>query len=168
MRVQVPERMPAGRAQKHAAAVLMPARIAEYVMKVGPHCKRSVISIRATADVAEAARRMLDEQVRFLVAVDEDDGIRRPVGVLTDRDIVRRATAYTEDARPVMVEDVMTREPMVANEADDLSKLIPAMKRAGIRRVPVVNHRGALTGIIAVDDAVGVTRLLDRGLAVVE
>lgn len=125
-------------------------------MKVGQYCKRAVISITAKADVAEAARRMRDEHVGFLVAFNEGDDIRRPVGVLTDRDIVLQVTARDVNSHTVTVGDTMTRQPMVANEDDDLGELMQAMRLAGIRRVPVVDVRGTLTGIIAVDDVIDV------------
>ena len=55
----------------------------------------------------------------------------------------------------------MTRQPLVANETDDLTDALQAMRFAGIRRVPVVDDRGALVGILAIDDAVDlVTGLL--------
>lgn len=49
---------------------------------------------------------------------------------------------------------MMTRQPLIASEVDDLSEVLQAMRLAGIRRVPVVDVRGSLTGIIAIDDAV--------------
>ena len=49
-------------------------------MNVGQHCKRIVISIRASADVAEAAELMRDDHVGFLVVFNEGDEIRKPVG----------------------------------------------------------------------------------------
>lgn len=125
-------------------------------MKVGQHCKREVIAISAKADIAEAARLMRDQHVGFLVVFEEGDTTRKPTGVLTDRDIVLQVTARDVNAHEVTVEDVMTRQPMIATEADDLDELVQAMRLAGIRRVPVVDVRGALAGIIAVDDVIDV------------
>lgn len=121
-------------------------------MKVGQYCKRAVISIGANADIAAAAGRMLDEHVRFLVVINEGDDIRKPVGVLTDRDIVLQMGAREISSQTVTVGDLMTRQPIVANEEDDVRELMPAMRFAGIRRVPVVDERGTLTGILAVED----------------
>jgi predicted transcriptional regulator len=42
---------------------------------------------------------------------------------------------------------------LVANESEQLGDVLQAMRMAGIRRVPVVDTRGALTGVIAIDDA---------------
>lgn len=122
-------------------------------MKVAECCKRAVVSISASADIADAARLMRERHVGFLIAFKEQDALRRPIGVLTDRDIVLQVMARDLDPHAITVMDVMTRQPLVANESDDLSEVLQAMRLAGIRRVPVTDDRGALTGILAIDDA---------------
>lgn len=123
-------------------------------MNVGQYCKRRVVAVSSAADVAEAARIMREEHVGFLVVHEQGDDLRRPMGVLTDRDIVLQVTARDVDARSVTVSDVMTRTPVIANESDDLGEALQAMRLAGIRRIPVVDTRGALSGILALDDVI--------------
>jgi Predicted signal-transduction protein containing cAMP-binding and CBS domains len=125
-------------------------------MKVGEYCKRAVVAINGKADAAAAAQLMRNEHVGFLIVYRDGDELQRPVGVLTDRDLVLAVMARDVDAHTVTVEDVMTRQPLIANESDELSDLLQAMRMAGIRRVPVVDVRGALVGIIAIDDAIDV------------
>jgi CBS domain-containing protein len=125
-------------------------------MKVGDYSSKVAVSIDARAEIAQAARLMLDQHVRFLVVHQEGDDLRGPIGVLTDRDIVRKATACGIEPASLTVEDVMTCEPLVARDSDELSELLQAMKLAGIRRAPVVDARGALVGIIASDDVTAV------------
>jgi len=151
----------AGRGNRDCPCLVAPeilaggvCRVGEHAMTVGQFCKRVVISISDNVKIAAAARRMLDEHVRLLVVYKEGDDIRRPVGVLTDRDIVLQMTAREAISNAVTVADVMTRQPVVANEEDDPCELIQAMRLAGIRRVPVVDARGALSGIIAFDDVI--------------
>jgi predicted transcriptional regulator len=130
-------------------------------MKVGDYCKRAVVSIDGAADAIDAAKLMREEHVGLLVVYQQGDELRKPVGVLTDRDIVLEVTAREVDPRSVAVQDIMTRQPLLANDSDDLSETLQAMRTAGIRRVPVVDLRGALSGIIAIDDAIDlVTGLL--------
>jgi CBS domain-containing protein len=130
-------------------------------MKISEHCKRKVVSISSATDVTTAARLMREAHVGFLIVHEEGDALRKPVGVLTDRDIVLQIIARDVDPKSVTVADIMTRQPLVAKEADDLPDLLQAMRLAGIRRVPVVDARGALSGIMALDDAIDlVTGLL--------
>jgi CBS domain-containing protein len=123
-------------------------------MNVGDCCKRAVIAINAKADAAAAARLMREEHVGFLVVYRDGDELQRPIGVLTDRDLVLAVMARDVDPHAVTAEDVMTRQPLIASESDELSDMLQGMRLAGVRRVPVVDVRGALTGIMALDDAI--------------
>lgn len=125
-------------------------------MKVGDYCKRAVVAIASSADAASAAKLMRSEHVGFLIVYREGDTLQRPVGVLTDRDLVLGVMARDVDPHAVTVDDIMTRQPLVANDTDGLSDLLQAMRLAGIRRVPVVDVRGGLIGIMAIDDAIDV------------
>jgi CBS domain-containing protein len=122
-------------------------------MKVGDHCKRSVVTIGPKSDVYEAARVMRDQHVGFLVVAQQKGGSQIPVGVLTDRDLVVQVLGAGVDASALTVEDVMTRKPVLASDNDDVSELIHGMRTAGVRRAPVVDAGGRLVGIIALDDA---------------
>ena len=123
-------------------------------MKVGQHCKHRAVCIHSAADIVEAARMMRDEHVGFLIVYERGDDIRKPIGVLTDRDIVLEVLAKDVEPHAVTVEDAMTHQPLVARESDELAEALQAMRMAGIRRVPVVDGRGALAGIFALDDGI--------------
>ncbi len=125
-------------------------------MKVGEYCKKAVVAIASSSDAAEAAKLMRKRHVGFLIVHREGDALQKPVGVLTDRDLVLGVMARDIDPHAVTVDDIMSRQPLIANEADELSDMLQAMRLAGIRRMPVVDARGALTGIMAIDDAVEV------------
>jgi CBS domain-containing protein len=122
-------------------------------MKVGESCKKVVVAIASSSDAAEAAKLMRKVHVGFLIVHREGDALQKPIGVLTDRDLVLGVMARDIDPHAVTVDDIMSRQPLVANEADELSDMLQAMRFAGIRRMPVVDDRGALTGIMAIDDA---------------
>ena len=122
-------------------------------MQVGEVCRHGAISIANTEGITEAARLMRERHVGFLIVHRLGDDLRRPIGVLTDRDLVVEVMAKQIDPRAVKVDDLMTRDPVVANETEDLADVLSGMRLAGIRRVPVVDARGALVGVIAIDDA---------------
>ena len=122
-------------------------------MKVSAVCKRGAISIASTESISAAAQLMRERHVGFLIVYRPGDELRRPICVLTDRDIVVEVTANKVDPEALTVGDLMTREPVVANETEDLSDVLQGMRMAGVRRVPVVDIRNALVGVIAIDDA---------------
>jgi CBS domain-containing protein len=125
-------------------------------MKVGECCNKRVVAIASSADAAEAAKLMRAQHVGFLVVHREGDVLRKPVGVLTDRDLVLGVMARDVDPYAVTVDDIMSRQPLTANEGDELGDLLQGLGLAGFRRAPVVDARGALMGIMTVDDAIEV------------
>jgi CBS domain-containing protein len=124
-------------------------------MTVGEFCNRQVVFARKEEPVAEAARRMRDLHVGTLVVVDDRNGRRVPIGVVTDRDLVVRVLAHDGAAAgPAVVGDVMSVGLVTAGEGDDLVGALKKMRSFGIRRLPVVNESGGLEGILAFDDLV--------------
>ncbi|WP_198683669.1 CBS domain-containing protein [Peristeroidobacter agariperforans] len=123
-------------------------------MNVSEHCCRGVISIADTADIVTAARLMRDQHVGLLAVYRQGDDSHRLTGVLTDRDIVMNVTAADRNPHTVRVQEVMSRQPILAYEHDELRDVLQVMRLAGIRRVPVVDASGAAVGIIALDDAI--------------
>ena len=123
-------------------------------MFVSQVCKRNVITVRKHDEVTEAARLMRDRHVGYLVVVEPDfaGSTERPVGVLTDRDIVVGLVAQNVNPRGVRVEDVMTREPVVISQNATIASAVDEMRRVGVRRMPVVGSLGELTGLLSLDE----------------
>ena len=102
--------------------------------------------------VVEAARRMRTAHVGDVVVVDSQ---QRPIGMLTDRDIVVSAVAQTpERLSGLLVGDIMTREVVTVRSSDPPEEIATLMRRHGVRRLPVIGHDGRLEGIITLDDLI--------------
>ncbi len=123
-------------------------------MEVARLCQRNVVTINPFDDLAVAAETMRKHHVGYLIVVEPmlSEGGMRPVGVLTDRDIVISVVAAEADARVLRVGDVMTREPVTARDGDTVDSALAAMRRIGVRRLPVVDSLGRLIGVLALDD----------------
>jgi CBS domain-containing protein len=76
----------------------------------------------------------------------------RLVGLVTDRDITIRSTAEGRDPRQTPVRDVMSPDPVVCFEDQDVSFCVELMERKQIRRLPVVDQDQRLVGIISLGD----------------
>lgn len=113
-------------------------------------CRRDVVVVRGSDELVTAAQRMREEHIGYLVVVDEDG--RKPIGVLTDRDIVITVIAREVDPATLKVGDVMTRNPVTVRDADMMNVALQAMRAIGVRRVPVVDASGVLTGVLSLDD----------------
>lgn len=123
-------------------------------MAVGSICRRKVITADVAIDVAAAAQVMRENKIGYLIVTDKAAGDRAPVGVVTDRDIVVKIIAKDVDPHSLTVGDVMSREPLVATEDDGVSETLRRMRKLGVRRVPVVNARGQVAGVLSIDDAI--------------
>jgi CBS domain-containing protein len=102
--------------------------------------------------LAEAVRTMLESHVGSLIVVESRGTTRRPVGILTDRDIVRGQLRLSADLFCLTVGDVMTPDPLTIRANTGVTEAIEAMRDRGVRRAPVVDDLGNLLGIITLDD----------------
>lgn len=117
-------------------------------MKIKDMMRRDVQALEPDATVEDAARRMADAGVGSLPVVSGG----RPLGVVTDRDIVVRALAEGLKPRETSVESVMTPEIVSIGEDDDASEAAKRMADAQVRRLLVVDARGALVGVVSLGD----------------
>ena len=102
--------------------------------------------------LADAARVLCDRHVGALVVVKRGDPLRRPVGILTDRDIMRSEFSRSADLYLLTVGEAMTPDPLVLPTDFGLTEAIGAMNARAVRRAPVVDASGALLGMVTLDD----------------
>lgn len=126
-------------------------------MKVRQFCSPNVVLAEAQATLRDAALSMRDHHVGALVVVEKKDGVARPVGILTDRDIVVAVVAVP-DARPeaIRVADVMSKKLAVAREDEGVFEAVQRMSERAVRRLPVVGVDGSLQGMLTLDDVLRV------------
>jgi CBS domain-containing protein len=74
------------------------------------------------------------------------------VGVLTDRDIVIRSIAHGNDPKVAKVIDAMTEGIIACYEDDTIEKAAKSMGKHRVRRLPVLNEKGKITGMISIGD----------------
>ena len=130
-------------------------------MTVGEVSARIVVTAHPDEPIADVARRMRDEHVGDVVVADSH---RRPLGIVTDRDIVVTAVAQSADKlEKLLVSDVMTR-PAVTARPETLEEALKRMRSHGIRRLPVVGAEGQLVGILTFDDVLRVMSVELSGL----
>ena len=121
-------------------------------MNAGSVCKRGVVTVAPTDDLVAAAHLMREKHVGYLIVSESTVHNRRVMVVLTDRDIVVAVLAQEVDARALKVGDVMTRDPLLIDEGQSIEAVLRHMREAGVRRDPVVDRSGALTGVLSIDD----------------
>lgn len=131
-------------------------------MKAGDICNHHVVTVSPDDSIKTAAELMREHHVGDVVVAKRNEGFLAPVGILTDRDIVIEVIAEDVDLDKVSVRDTMTDQLITANEDDELLATLMQMREKGVRRLPVVDAKGRLVGILTADDVIG---LVARELA---
>ena len=121
-------------------------------MGIGKFCNRNVVCARRDTTIVEAAHLMRRHHIGDLVVVDEMDGGRRPIGIVTDRDIVVEIVSTGLDPNVVKVGDLLFQPLVTVEEHTGYAETVRLMSSRGVRRMPVVNEAGLLVGIVTFDD----------------
>jgi CBS domain-containing protein len=120
--------------------------------------ERGAVVAELNETAADVACRMRDFHVGCVVVVRE----ARAVGILTDRDLVVRVMAGGRDPARTRVEDIVTYDPTTLDRSDGIETALRRMRERGVRRLPIVDDHGKVTGIVTADD---LTVLLAQELA---
>lgn len=121
-------------------------------MNIGRICNREVVFALASEPLSRVARQMCDQHVGMVVVVEERADKRVPVGIVTDRDIVRAQLQRSADLFCLSVAQAMTANPLTLLESESMVDAIDRLRARRVRRAPVVNAGGALVGVVAMDD----------------
>jgi CBS domain-containing protein len=105
------------------------------------------VILEATATVAEAAQQMRDEDVGDVLV--QEDG--KLCGIVTDRDIVVRCVAESEEPSSCTLADLCTEELVTIEAESSIDEAVMLMKRHAVRRVPVMEGE-RVVGIVSLGD----------------
>jgi len=121
-------------------------------MAIGEICNREVIIVDRETTVHEAARLMRQHHVGDVVIVEVLNGVRKPVGIVTDRDLVVEVMAPDLAPMVITVGDIMVPELAMVQDSTGIYEAIQYMRGKSVRRMPVVDSQGGLVGILTLDD----------------
>jgi len=134
-------------------------------MNIGEVCTREVYIVAPGEALTQAAREMLRRHVGAIVVVQPEGKLVLPVGIVTDRDIVREQLSRDADLRSLKVADVMSKDLLTLADTSEVSEAIERMSSKAVRRAPVVSGSGDLVGIVSLDDLLAVMMEEFSGLA---
>jgi CBS domain-containing protein len=112
---------------------------------------RDVRTCTVSTTVADAAKEMSKYDVGSLIVADG----KEPVGIFTERDLLKRVVALDKDPRTTKIGDVMTKNVFTVRADEYIGNVHHRLTQKGIRHAPVVDQ-GVLVGIVSVRDLAGI------------
>ncbi|SDG24744.1 CBS domain-containing protein [Alloyangia pacifica] len=109
-----------------------------------------VVTVTPGSSVGDAAQVLAERRIGGVVI--SDDG-QKPLGILSERDIVRALAAQGTNVLSLTCEDLMTRKLQVCTRDEDTNVVLARMTEGRFRHMPVVED-GMLVGIISIGDVV--------------
>ncbi len=113
-------------------------------------CQRDVATLPLQSTAYDAAR-LMEEKNADMVVITED---ARPIGVITDRDLVVRVLTKFRNPQITPVTEIMSEDPLVLDERTGLYEAMQFGRDWNLRRFPIVDADGRLVGIITLDDII--------------
>ncbi|MDH5769825.1 MAG: CBS domain-containing protein [Candidatus Bathyarchaeota archaeon] len=112
-----------------------------------------VISVSEEESVERTAKLMDEHDIGSIIITDEKG---RPIGIITERDIVKRVVAKNLLPSKIHVKEIMSAPLITISPREKISEAARKMSRLGVRRLVVVQE-GNLIGIVTSKDIVGIT-----------
>jgi CBS domain-containing protein len=125
-------------------------------MKIGEILRtkgHAVVTIAETHTALEAVGVLVRHDIGALVVTEGG----RPVGIFTERDVLRLTARSPEALHTVVVGSVMTKQPVTATPDDELRAMMDVMTERKIRHLPVMDG-GRLVGIVSIGDLLNACR----------
>jgi CBS domain-containing protein len=118
-------------------------------MPITNFIRKDIVTTGPEENVREVANLMRDYDIGAVVVCDE---ARRPVGIVTDRDIVLRCVCEGDDGESTSVGDIMSTSVHTVAEDCGLMDILTEMRASGARRMPIVDADGRVTGLVSFGD----------------
>ncbi len=116
--------------------------------------KKSPLTLSPATSVFNAVNKMSERNYGSVIVVDPDNKV---IGVVTERDVMNKLVAKGLDATTTVLSDIMTSNPRLANETDDLIEWLRIMSNERFRRLPVVDDKGRIKAVFTQGDFVSYT-----------
>lgn len=137
-------------------------------MPISDLCSKNLVSIERGASLQYAAQLMKKHHVGGVVVVEAGNG-ERPVGILTDRDIVLSVVAENKPFN-TSVQEVMSKDVAKVTKNQGIAEVVDLMESKGVRRMIIVDDFGRACGLVSSDDILqlvarelnGLGRLVER------
>ncbi|MEM8538104.1 MAG: CBS domain-containing protein [Pseudomonadota bacterium] len=116
--------------------------------------KQKPLTSPPDATVFEAVSKMSDKNYGSIIITDPDQSV---IGVVTERDVMNKLVGGGLDPKTTKLSEIMTHNPRLAQETDDLIDWLRIMSNERFRRLPVVDKDGKIKAVFTQGDFVSYT-----------
>lgn len=106
------------------------------------------IGIESSPSALDATKLMIKNRVGAIVVTKAD----RPVGIVTERDILKKVAAASKPAKDVVVKNIMSSPLITIKTIDSIETAATVMTKNKIKRLVVVEQDGSLAGVLSITD----------------
>lgn len=125
-------------------------------MSVGELCRKELIGLPPATPVNQLAEFMRENQMHAVLVVEMRDEGERPLGIITDSDLVGQIVAPNRDPQVLCARDVMSTDLVSLRSDATLWEAAELMREEGVRQVPVLDGKARLVGLLQLDDVLQV------------
>ena len=115
--------------------------------------EKKIYSIHPSAPLSEAIRALAQHKIGALIVIENKDDRSQLVGIISERDIVRRAEQGFGQLESLRVSDLMTKDIIVGVLKDDISYAMSMMTQNKIRHLPIMEGE-KVVGVVTIGDIV--------------
>lgn len=117
-------------------------------MAIMDMAREEVVTVTPTVSAVDVGLTMAEQDVGSVVVV--EDG--QPAGIITDRDLAVKVVGENADPADLTAGDLMVEDLFTVPETEGIYDVLSQMCEVGVRRVPLVDDDGGVTGIVTLDD----------------
>jgi len=119
-------------------------------IRVGDCMVKKVIALKPENTVEEAAKLLKTNKIGCVILVKDE----RPIGIVTEGDIIYKVVSEGKDPKKVKLRDVMSSPIKAIGPEENIEKVAEILRDEGIKRLPVINEKGKMIGLITETDLV--------------
>lgn len=120
-------------------------------MKVREMMTKNVITCASEDPCGTVAKKMIEQDLGLLIVV-EDNLTKRPIGVISDRDIISRILLKKADPNQVTAGEIATKKLISIKESSTVGEAATMMRKCKVKRLVVIDDTGMLVGILSQSD----------------
>lgn len=117
-------------------------------MSLTDYLHKELVTCLPTQSIQGISKVMKEKNVGAVVVVEK----QKPIGIITDRDLVVRCIAEDRVAENLVARDIMTSPVKTIHASGEIFEALSVMREYNVRRLPVVDNNGFVTSILTLSD----------------